>query len=55
MHSRDYYRHLNDEDFLVAMKGAPRITEEMAAALLERVEELIDQKFQQYDDEPPVY
>lgn len=54
MHSRDYYRILDDEDFLAAMKGEPRITEEMAAALLERVEELIDQK-PNYDDEPPVY
>jgi len=55
MHSRDYYRHLNDDDFLAAMKGEPRITKEMVAALLERVEELIDQKFHHYDDEPPVY
>ena len=54
MHSRDYYRHLNDDDFLAAMKSEQRITEEMAAALLERVEELIDQK-PNYDDEPPVY
>lgn len=55
MHSRDYYRHLNDDDFLATIKGTRPITEEMVAALLERVEELIDQKFQHYDDEPPVY
>jgi len=54
MHSRDYYRHLNDEDFLTTMKGEQHITKEMVAALLERVEELIDQK-PNYDDEPPVY
>ena len=34
MHSRDYYRHLNDDDFLAAMKSEQRITEEMTAALL---------------------
>ena len=54
MHSRDYYRHLNDEDFLVAINSSRPITDEMVAALLERVEELIDQK-PNYDDEPPVY